>query len=431
MKRKWLVVLVGLGVAWVALSVFLLARVLRPRAGPIASWTRPAPAPPPIRLAAQVPSGELTEAFHVQGMFFGVACGDVRGDGTQLILATGMESWLFDAEALHTIESSAQAEKLRKGIGSSMFGAHVHDLKGDLLTSFPFATDDPTSLFGGVVLAQLDDDPERELLLFGLAREEVSAHDTDGSPLWSHEAGFMPSVAAADVDGDGLDEVVVGRPTKGVRLLDSDGTVLWEKPDVFGGFASVGVGELTADGQVRIIVEGRPDLTRRDLRAILSRPSALINCLTVLDARGERVTFYEAPVAMTHLLVAELVEMEPGPELVVWGITIPGDDARLAALSGGGDVLWQVSLGTGLDAVPDSVSVGAGHVAAVTGEEALLVFDDQGSLVARKAGFRRRPGLALTADASGRPLIVVASSDGLFGYTIADDGTPSGSPSND
>lgn len=156
---------------------------------------------------------------------------------------------------------------------------------------------DPEGLFGevysSITIAELDGDREPELV-FGTDRTNNSATpelqtdigmglfaiNLDGSPV----AGSWPvildgdvrsSPAAADLDGDGLDEIAVGAYPRGLYIFDHDGTELAYVPTLFSVISSPAIGNLDDDRDLEVVV-GTSDATliavNRDGTAVTGWP---------------------------------------------------------------------------------------------------------------------------------------------------------------
>ena len=72
------------------------------------------------------------------------------------------------------------------------------------------------------------------LLTFRIWGPTVKAYSGDGKPLWSYAGGdAVDDVWAADLNGDGLDEVIIGyNGGTGLHVLDNTGKLLWKNTDV-------------------------------------------------------------------------------------------------------------------------------------------------------------------------------------------------------
>lgn len=145
---------------------------------------------------------------------------------------------------------------------------------------------DPLPLLGGVdkeiftaiVIAELDGDSEPELVH---GSDRTGSEDTglglfamnlDGSPVPGNwpvilDVDVRSSPAAADLDGDCLDEIVVGTygPPFTIRIYDNDGTEIGRSSSNFGVISSPAIGDLNRDGELEIVV-GTSDGTLKVLK---------------------------------------------------------------------------------------------------------------------------------------------------------------------
>ncbi len=87
---------------------------------------------------------------------------------------------------------------------------------------------------GSIRTAKLARDGECALLTFRHWGRTVKAHSADGKLLWSYAEGDgVDDVWAADLNGDGLDEVIIGYNGRtGLHVLDNTGKLLWKNTDV-------------------------------------------------------------------------------------------------------------------------------------------------------------------------------------------------------
>ena len=335
---------------------------------------------------AEEPGGELREVFTVEGNFTAVTSGDVDGDGQTRIVAASFE------------RADLQAE------------ARIYTLTGALLRSVPLE-----AMAKCLALAQLDGDPQKELVAIQTGRrgrtmllKALVACDGDGSVLWTHEArGGVSDLAVADTDGDGIDEVAAAS-AKGLELLGADGEVRWHNAGV-GQLLAVAAGDLQADGSMEVVVPG---------------PSGQKPLVHRLDGQGRAAGQYPVPWTVLFLRVADLVAEAPGPEVIISGGADDASEVGIVAMGGDGSQLWKAQLPPDPWAAPDQFAVAAGHLAALSMGGDLSVFTERGALVAQKARARERglmlatPALGAVSTASDRPLILLASDQGLVGYSL-------------
>ncbi|MFH1501700.1 MAG: ATP-binding protein [Candidatus Eisenbacteria bacterium] len=119
-----------------------------------------------------------------------------------------------------------------------------------------------------------------------LPRAVLLFDSTFETALWRHDGGAQfRSLEAADVDGDGRDEIVFGTsaPSNGadangtndgesyVGVLDDDGTLLWLEP--MGGGSTdthIAVADLTGDGRSEVVSGTTPDLDTEGAASIVA-----------------------------------------------------------------------------------------------------------------------------------------------------------------
>ena len=76
----------------------------------------------------------------------------------------------------------------------------------------------------------------------------------DGTKLWEETGGQgVDDVWAADLDGDGIDEVIVGyNGSTGLHVFSADGKRLWKRTDM-GNVWHVTAGDLDGDGKPEVV----------------------------------------------------------------------------------------------------------------------------------------------------------------------------------
>ena len=99
----------------------------------------------------------------------------------------------------------------------------------------------------------------RQFLTFGLMQRVVEARDSEGELLWSYpsekddQMRGVNDIWAADLNGDGLDEVIIGyNGFTGLHVLDSQGRLLWKNTDR-GNIWHVATGDVDGDGKPEVL----------------------------------------------------------------------------------------------------------------------------------------------------------------------------------
>jgi thiol-disulfide isomerase/thioredoxin len=92
------------------------------------------------------------------------------------------------------------------------------------------------------------------LISFGTWGPSVLASKEDGTKLWEERGGQgIDDVWAADLDGDGIDEVIVGyNGQTGLHVFSADGKRRWKRTDL-GNVWHVTAGDLDGDGKLEVV----------------------------------------------------------------------------------------------------------------------------------------------------------------------------------
>lgn len=221
--------------------------------------------------------------------------------------------------------------------------------------------------------------------------EALAAQRGSGVPVHSFIA-----LHAADVDGDGADEVIAGSQNGKVYLFESDGSVAWER--------EIG-GEVRAVSTVRFAGQERPVIVAGGTSAKLY----------AFDAAGEELWQFAMPTyhgagVITTLFPADLTG--DGNHAVIAGT----ESWRYYAFDAAGREIWRVEsvrmarVGTAADLDGD----GQDEVIAGTEYHSWPVYDSDGTRLFSYAP-RTGPGMrdVVTADLTGdgRPEIIFAGQD--------------------
>lgn len=184
--------------------------------------------------------------YKAQGEITALDAADVDGDGRFEILVgsqdsnlcvlkdDGSLSWRYHAHgAVRTVgtgdvDGDGQQEVI---VSYNNFdrpggppGSGLSILKGDGRVLWHYETD---NWVWNVCAADLDGDGSDELIA-GTGSNRVLAISADGQAMWSHlTAGSIMSLYAADLDGDGRAEVVAGSEDNRAYLLSGDGSLRW------------------------------------------------------------------------------------------------------------------------------------------------------------------------------------------------------------
>jgi len=204
--------------------------------------------------------------------------GPVKSAVPGVDLATDAQAWVADAEGV-TLLHAAKASLGRVAIHRSHAPACV-DVKtnaGRLLAAAgrsptpnlePDGKAPPQALvwsqgaaegltIARVVTAKLGGTAPAGLLV-ATEQGKLLALNADGSPRWTKSFDTaLNDVAAADLDGDGKDEAIVGRKDYFVTAVDDDGRELWSKAIPFYRerpvVACVMAGDLDGDGKPEVV----------------------------------------------------------------------------------------------------------------------------------------------------------------------------------
>ncbi len=240
----------------------------------------------------------------------------------------------------------------------------------------------------------------RQLLVFQSWGTELKAFDAAGARLWTYSGGDgINDVWVADLNGDGLDEVIVGyNGSTGVHVLNHDGHLLWKNAKL-GNVWHVSAGDLRGTGA----------------GAVLSTSG--IGDVYVFDAEG-----HAQPEIQPGALYANMVRIVPSVKGSPGKILAAGSDEdreELAAYDPDGKNLWTLTVSDGKGHV-DSAAVAPAQpwlAVSLRGGKVLVIDTDKGEIIGQATGEAPRGEVTWMATAEG-PLLIVTGKDAIHSYRV-------------
>jgi hypothetical protein len=207
-------------------------------------------------------------------------------------------------------------------------GAEI-DVAGQIQREFP--------LRGGATMLRLGRLPRPTLLTFWTWAAELTAYDLSGNRLWSYpRATGIDDVWTGDVDGDGSDEVVVGRGD-GVHLLDGQGRLRWKSADI-GNVWHAAIGDVlgqrrpqvvTTSAGGRIHIFGADGSGRSDV--VTERVYTSMVRVEKLRAEDRSATILAAGI--NHNSQSPIVMALSGDGATKWTLDLPADRVTVASVA--------------------------------------------------------------------------------------------------
>jgi hypothetical protein len=251
---------------------------------------------------------------------------------------------------------------------------------------------------GVLRIANLSGDKGPALLASSLGEPTVVAYAPTGQRLWSYRCGPGSDVRPIDLDGDKLDEVVIGsNPGSGLSVLDRQGKLLWKAE--IGNIWRVSAGDVLGDDQPEVVA------------------TATAGRVCVFDHNGTKLKEIDPGFYATWVRVAQPPRGEKAPLIV--GGTEPQGEGMLVELRAGDDSRWSWWLS--LDAQIEWLELARSRpwiAVAQRGGEVLVARLGDGKVIARipakgyltQVGWLDRPGES--------PLLLVATGRDLNALTV-------------
>jgi peroxiredoxin len=251
-------------------------------------------------------------------------------------------------------------------------------------------------------LAEISKGDEPELLNFGRWSSDLIAANVDGNQIWSYPQGDgIDDVWAADLDGDGQDEVIVGfNGGTGLHVLDAAGKPRWKNTDL-GNVWHVSAGDMDGDGTLEVVTTS----AQGDAH--------------VFAANGEHVKDISMPLYANMIRTAKIDGADKAAVAVVAGSGEAGEE--LTAVDLAGKSRWTIQLPLVETAHVDSMSIATDKPWAAVGmRDGLIhvVVLSSGEVIAHARDQGQRPEVAWLQREGQSPLLLVANGDAVQAFVV-------------
>ena len=252
-------------------------------------------------------------------------------------------------------------------------------------------------------LSDATGDGNLEVLAMNNAGLLLCLEGASGNPLWTWRfAGKInwgyTAIVAEDLDGDGAVEVVAGDSLGTVACLTGHGEVLWTYSGSHGATLCPAVGDLDGDGLREVVVGGT------------KTPLVCLTC------EGKKLWSLDQPARGSSPVICDL-DGDGRLEIVV------GVDAKLAAVSAEGDILWTQDMKREIDSaitVVDADNDGALEIYAIDLTGLLVCVSPSGELLWTadvEERVRRSPSVANVDGDDALEILVAGYSGALHVFT--------------
>jgi hypothetical protein len=267
---------------------------------------------------------------------------------------------------------------------------------------------------------------EEGLLTFDSGSSVVMSK-ADGTKIWElKDVAGIDDARPADLDGDSVDEVIVGYNNSiGLHVFTADGKRLWKRTDP-GTVWHVAAGDLDGDGKQEVLttsIQGKVHVTDAAGKAVRDLdPGVYANMVRSAPARAMAGGAGRArPRGRRSGAPARAMAGAKGDIVLAGGTTNRG--LALTALTGDGKIHWTVSLEGdesrfgSLEVSPDGRWAGV----AIPFGQIYVVDIAQGQVVARTVEYFKYQQVAWTTSDQGKasgPLLLVTTGVGVKAYRV-------------
>ena len=313
-------------------------------------------------------------------------------------------------EQVWTVKSSGPGHTITtdpKGRTVFMFEVkgecHVLDPDGKTIRTFPL------EMATGVTTARVAHQASglEGFFAFQSPARSINALNDDGTRFWEKFGSLgIDDIWAADLNGDGADEAIVGfNGFTGLHLLSSEGKLIWKRTDI-GNVWSVTAGDIDGDGKLEVL------------------STSSLGKVHVTDANdGRRLITFDAGIYAHNVRVAIGRAKSPlkGDLLLVSGSELGTKIEAVVALGGNGRVHWTTKLPPAFAGHLSLTVSPDGTLAALAYQSGMVCVVDveSGRVLGQLVDQGFNPGVAwIVRGEIAENRLIVAAQDGVNAYRV-------------
>jgi outer membrane protein assembly factor BamB len=250
----------------------------------------------------------------------------------------------------------------------------------------------------------------KALLNFVLWTHELRAFDLSGKQIWSYPiSSGIDDVWAADLNGNGSDEVIVGyNGGNGVHVLNGNGLLLWKSTDVQNVW-HVCAGDVMGAGNPQVVT------------------TSAEGTVHIFSIGGKKIKDLDAGCYATMVRIGEASETKAAPILIVGSAADGGADQKVVivtALSADNTKRWSLKVPVGTVPFVSSAAVAPRRpwlavAVGVQGGAVHVVDYDKGRVIASLKDQGQEPEVGwLKCKGAATPLLLIATGSKLNAFRL-------------